>query len=573
MKGYVKYFILFIILLLIGVTSVTLYSNNRLDTKNKTKDPTTTETSNEKTDASDKTETSNEKEPVSPKEDTPSDHTSNVTEANGTTNSDKTSASTTPPSNNSSSNNSSSNNSTSTSNNQKVENKPAPPTTPVKDDYITIEVDNNVYQNNSKNDVSQDSSANSVLSQEENIIIISKPTPPSSNSTNDQTTTNNPTDNNNSTTSNPINNNATNNNPSNDNTINDNSEIILSQEVIAQMKEAEKEALETKEKLEEIIKNESQKKEQLKDGNVIGATGYTALNGKKFLRTKPSNQSTAIMALQLGVPFKILAKNSNDTWWKVQYNGKIGYVENAYCLINLPDYIPSIHYIITNASKSIYKSSGQKLSVTGQKLYTTGKVYNERLEKKQYIVPVVYSFGKKILIAQTQALKEGYSLKIYDAYRPVSAAKQVKNSLTNLYNNNSKVRNNINYASNGTYWGQGWFIANNLSAHSLASAIDVSLTKKGEILAIKMPTAVHELSTAAVKYKTPVSGQTIVRNDLYTSTMTIGAKKLDRIMLNAGLTNLSSEWWHFQDNTAYNRIKAYEPKGLDFQPTKIASSK
>ncbi len=319
--------------------------------------------------------------------------------------------------------------------------------------------------------------------------------------------------------------------------------------------------------------NQTQDSNIINDGNVIGATGYSALNSKKYLRVKPNNNSSEIAVLKSSVPFVILDTRKNDTWWKVKYKNKIGFVENAYCMINLPDYIPSITYRITNATSSIYKSSGAKLSVTGKQLYKTGKIYNERLGKNQFIVPVVYSFAKKILIAQTEALNEGYSLKIFDAYRPVSVSREIKYSLKALYDNNSKVRNNINYASNGSYWGQSWFLAQNLSAHNLAAAVDVTLTRKGETNNIKMPTKMHELSTAAVKYKKAVSGQTTVRNDLYASSMNANAKKLDRFMMEAGLTNLASEWWHFQDNQAYSRIKAYEPNGLDFQPSKILSSK
>ena len=312
------------------------------------------------------------------------------------------------------------------------------------------------------------------------------------------------------------------------------------------------------------------KTKAIKDGNIIGATGYSATrNSKLYLYKSPNTSSTKLNRVTPGVPFKILAETGNNIWWKVDYAGTIGYVRNAYCLINLPDYIPSITYNITNASGSIYTSSGVKLSVYGKQLYKKGKVYNERLDRDEYIVPVVYSFAKKILKAQKHALNEGYSLKIYDAYRPKGVADDVKYSLDRLYNNNSKVKKNINKGG----WGRNWFIAQNLSAHSVASAIDVTLTKKGSTKSLNGPSRMHELSVKAVKYKTPVSGQTSVRSDLYSRNMNKMAKDLDRIMVNVGMTNLASEWWHFQDNTAKNRIKAIEPNGLNFHPTKIVSSK
>lgn len=335
-----------------------------------------------------------------------------------------------------------------------------------------------------------------------------------------------------------------------------------------QKKKAEEE--EAKRKAAEKAADEARKKRKIKDGDIIGATGFAALNKKEYLYKSAKTSSKKILTLEQNVPFKILGeKKINDiTWWYIDYKGKNGYVKSEYCLINLPDYIPSITYNISNASSSIYMSSGQKLSkITGKQLYKTSKVYNERLERNEYIVPLVYSFGKKILKAQKKALNEGYSLKIYDAYRPKSVADDVKRSLDRLYNSNSKVKNNINKGG----WGRNWFIAQNLSAHSVASAIDVTLTKNGK--EVKMPSNMHELSVAAVKYTTPISGQTTVRSSLYKGTMTTGAKDLDRIMLSTGMTSLASEWWHFQDNTAKNRIKAYESSGLNFQPTKIVSSK
>lgn len=312
------------------------------------------------------------------------------------------------------------------------------------------------------------------------------------------------------------------------------------------------------------------------DGNIIGATGFSALNGKKYLMEQDNNSSKSIVLLEAGVPFKILGTNSNDTWWKVEYNGEIGYVENAYCMINLPDYIPSIQYDLMNAKNNIYTASGVKLSIYGKQLYKTGRVYNPRLERDEYIVPVVYSFAKKILDAQNIANKEGYGLKIYDGYRPKSVADEVRDSLASLYYSNSTVRNGIDYSyENGrrVTWGQGWFIAQNLSSHSVGAAIDVVLVDKNTGKELPAQSSIHDLSTASVKYNTPISGQTVVRNDLYSSKANKYSKDLDRIMLSTGMTNLASEWWHFQDNEAYRRIKNIEPSGLDFQPTTIVSSK
>ena len=231
---------------------------------------------------------------------------------------------------------------------------------------------------------------------------------------------------------------------------------------------------------------------------------------------------------------------------------------------------------LMNAKPNIYTASGVKLSIYGQQLYKTGKIYNNRLEKDEYIAPVVYSFAKKILKAQKIANNEGYSLKIYDAYRPKSVADITRDSLSDLYYSNKTARNGMDYSyENGKIveWGQGWFIAQSLSSHSVGAAIDVVLVDKNTNKELPAQSSIHDLSTASVKYNTPVSGQTTIRKDLYSTKANQHTKDLDRIMLSTGMTNLASEWWHFQDNDAYKRIKNIEPNGLDFQPTYIVSSK
>lgn len=311
------------------------------------------------------------------------------------------------------------------------------------------------------------------------------------------------------------------------------------------------------------------------DGNIVGATGYSTTS-TKYLKSEASNNSSNIVSLSAGSPFKILGTNGDDTWWKVSYNGKTGYVENAYMMINLPDYIPSLKFDMMNAKQNIYTASGIKLSVYGEQLYDKGMVYNYRLERQEYMAPVVYEFAKKILQAQKIANNEGYGLKIYDAYRPVRDAEKVRISLSNLYNSNSTVRNGIDYSyedGNVVSWGQGWFIAQSLSAHSLGAAIDVVLVDKNTGKEIEAQSSIHDLSTASVKYKTPISGQTTVRNDLYSSKANKHTKDLDRIMLNTGMTNLASEWWHFQDNTVKDRIRGVESSGLNFQLQSVVSSK
>ena len=291
-----------------------------------------------------------------------------------------------------------------------------------------------------------------------------------------------------------------------------------------------------------------------KDGILEGCTGYMAVNEKLYSSASKSSSSKSISA---GTPFTIISETG--AFWYINTGSSKGYILHDYAMINLSDYIPSIIYNIANASSSIYASSGYNLpDVTGKKLYKAGKVYNNRLKKEEYIAPAMYSFAKKILSAQKKALKDGYTLMIYDSYRPKSVSEKIYKSLSELYSKEKTVRDNINRDENGKSWGQSWFLAKSLSTHNTAAAIDVTLAHNETKKEVNMPTKMHELSTKAVK---TISS---VKNNTY-------AQKLESYMTSSGLNTLASEWWHFQENASYNRIMSRSSRGCDFQPTKVLS--
>ena len=583
MKQYIKYIVLFIILIFVGIVGINLYNNKNLQGTTKNTPNTTinqnkdSKNSNTKSEEKEQTkETTETKEEIKKTEDTntssTNDNSSTTTNTNessstnqsSTTGNNSSTVTYSSPNNSNTTNQSTNSNaSTTQSSNNGYNILDVDPTTSTNQSISSYSNSSTTTNNSTANqsiDVSTTTQNNNNSSESDNILDVEIENSSTKNNSNASTSTTNSSSissssnkaNSNSSSSTKTNNNqSTTNNTQNNNTNNNQT-------------------------TNKTTNSTTTTQTTIKDGNIIGATGYGAVPSMNILRAKPTSNSTVITRIELNSPFRIIGVSNDGNWWRVKYKGKYGYVDNNYCLINLPDYIPSINYYMVEALKNNSVSSGVKLSIYGKKLYTAGKVYNPRLEKNEFIVPVTYSFAKKILKAQTLALKDGYSLKIYDAYRPTSVAKQMRDSLTALYNSNATVRKNINYSYEGgnTYeWGQSWFIAQSLSAHSLASAIDVSLTKKGETKSLKMPSRMNELSTKSIKYKYGVSGQTTVRNDLYSSNMTPAAKRLDAYMMKSGLTSLASEWWHFQDNVSYNRMKTYIPNGLNFQPTKIVSTK
>ena len=72
-----------------------------------------------------------------------------------------------------------------------------------------------------------------------------------------------------------------------------------------------------------------------------------------------------------------------------------------------------------------------------------------------------------------------------------------------------------------------------------------------------MPTAMHELSAAAVAFQYPVSSKsdTEWRNTPLSDKMNEPAIWLQQYCTNAGLSPLASEWWHFNDLETLGLIK------------------
>ena len=263
--------------------------------------------------------------------------------------------------------------------------------------------------------------------------------------------------------------------------------------------------------------------------------------------------SGALAVLSPGTSFTILSEKGN--WWKVSSSYGTGWVDHRFCMINLPDVVPSILYDATNSYASRYTSSGKDIpGITGKALYQ-GKVYNPRFDQEQYLMPVLYATAKKICAAQQKALAQGNSIKLYEAYRPYDTQRAVVKALTALAEQDPVVKAGITTKP----WSMTYFINTGYSNHQKGFAVDVSLvkvaatqtgstggysylkvTEYGEYL---MPTPIHELSMAAASTTGP--GETTLA-----STMNDPAIALRNYFRKAGMTPLESEWWHFNDYAA-----------------------
>ena len=231
-----------------------------------------------------------------------------------------------------------------------------------------------------------------------------------------------------------------------------------------------------------------------------------------------------------GTKFLINGSNGSN-WVQIEYKGQCAWVNSDYIAVNGKTYLKNVEFNITNASKSLYKSSGVSIKdVTGKPLYKS--------EFKDF-VPITYTFAKKLKIAAENAKAAGDTLKVYDAYRPQSVTAYVYPKYQALVGSNKTVLNGV------SNWGYQTFFAQSISTHNTGCAVDVTLSgREGE-----MPSKMHELSELAIKYTYSLCE---VGRDgcVYSDGMKNSAAAMDLheyMTTGTGLTDLASEWWHFHD--------------------------
>lgn len=283
-----------------------------------------------------------------------------------------------------------------------------------------------------------------------------------------------------------------------------------------------------------------------------GSSGYAFVD--MFVRQEASLKSPIVGKLKQSEGFTILEEVGK--FWKISTKGGIGYVKHKYCYINLPDILPSIVYKNTNSVYSVLKVGDIEIpNITKEILYYV-LAYNPRLHDVEFIMPIKYETAKKLSIAQKEALKEGNTLIIYETFRPYKVQRKIVENLTKLVHSNKKAHDLIiSY-----HWLIGWFISTRVSNHQRGSAVDLSLGKVLEktlktsgdysyakitkAKEYKMQTNIHELSINSAIFDNP-------KVTTYSNKVNPHTLKLHKYMKSAGFSPLASEWWHFDDKSAF----------------------
>lgn len=178
--------------------------------------------------------------------------------------------------------------------------------------------------------------------------------------------------------------------------------------------------------------------------------------------------------------------------------------DDEYVLVN--KYIPDIYVELMYATDNNF---------TGVRIYDFTDAY------------LRYGTVKKLANVQKELKEQGYSLKIWDAYRPFEAQQKLW-----------EVYPDPNYVANP---------ANGMKKHNLGGTVDITMVAADGTV-ISMPTEFDDFSLKADRNYSDIDNEEAVKNVMI----------LQNAMENNGFTGYQGEWWDYSDTVVYEAV--------DFEP-------
>lgn len=269
----------------------------------------------------------------------------------------------------------------------------------------------------------------------------------------------------------------------------------------------------------------------------------------------------AIGTMPVGQALCVL--ESENGFFRVRWGDQYGYVDENFCLIDLAEYFGDLcDYDIKNSYSSIFKV--HEYDTPGLTDVVIQGYEDICLSEGEYLVPFLYPCARKLRQAAETVRKDGYGLRIYDAFRPNEASRYMYSTMSALMgkvipeteNTTDKTENGQSFKGEQTWqyvmtnnqYGLSSFLARTVSAHNRGIALDLTLEKLSSGRDLEMQTNMHDLSWhSAITYNNE------------------NADLLADYMMNAGFNDLFSEWWHFQDNETWEALgtNTYVKEGLN----------
>lgn len=178
--------------------------------------------------------------------------------------------------------------------------------------------------------------------------------------------------------------------------------------------------------------------------------------------------------------------------------------DDEYVLVN--KYIPDIYVELMYATDNNF---------TGVRIYDFTDAY------------LRYGTVKKLANVQKELKEQGYSLKIWDAYRPFEAQQKLW-----------EVYPDPNYVANP---------ADGMKKHNLGGTVDITMVAADGSI-IPMPTEFDDFSLKADRNYSDIDNEEAVYNVMI----------LQNAMENNGFTGYQGEWWDYSDTVEYEAV--------DFEP-------
>ena len=231
---------------------------------------------------------------------------------------------------------------------------------------------------------------------------------------------------------------------------------------------------------------------------------FTCAASQLNCRTYPDEDAQIVYILSAGTQVTVYGREGDFYLCKLPI-GRFAYASVRYLCcdstyrtlngaVDLRVYLPEAEFELLFATRN---------NITGEALYPP--------------IPMMeVNTAEHLLQAYERFRADGYTIKVYDSYRPKSA--QFK--LYDIVQDNWFISNPYN--------GNSW--------HQLGRAIDMSLINLKTGKELLMPTRMHTFSRDASRFNSGQWSEEVKENVDY----------MTNIMLGCGFTLLSTEWWHFQ---------------------------
>lgn len=234
------------------------------------------------------------------------------------------------------------------------------------------------------------------------------------------------------------------------------------------------------------------------DYEPLNVQTYTCMANELNCRSEP--HTGGIVFCQIGFGEELLVYGKNNGFYLCEMSdGSIVYCSDDYLSLQATyvklEGAADLRVLMPGADFNLQLSSTD--NITGEALYPA--------------VPLLEQSTADMLMEAYKIFDAaGYTIKIYDAYRPASAQ--------------DKLESATEYAG-----------GNDL--HSLGRAVDISLVNRASNQELRMPTKVHDFSAGAARSASGEWEWTLKNNVDY----------MTGVMESVGFKTIDGEWWHFEN--------------------------